>query len=117
MIACSNSINSSPIDGINIQSIPKGLQEKSWFDKTYGIVHQFYKKVKVLVLNRIDTLKRPNANIKKHKCIWKICSKPLKGPRRNKLLRKLNSLFKNKQSLYMIATGYSIKSRPAFKTL
>ncbi len=81
-----------------LQSIDK---EKSWYDYIADLGKNYYQKLKL----EIDSLKNYDSKISGHKCIWKICSKPLKKHSMKRRI-KYNSLKNN--GFMLVLTNYRI---------
>lgn len=93
LIAFFSVIDSLPIGNNQIQPIDQG---ESWYNNAWNSVISFGKKVKEFSKRKIESFNRPRTSTR-HICIWKICSKPLKGSMRTSIPKKNSIRYHNQK--------------------
>ena len=98
LFTCSYVINCLP-SGKSIQS-----ESRNWYSKVEGFAKLFYGKIFDFL--KIKNVPKQNSHLNRNICVWKICSKPLKGSMKTSI-KKINSStqYKEHKRASLVSTG------------
>lgn len=93
LVTCSIAIDSLSIGQSHAESIQSTGQVKVWYHNAWDRVGVLFKSVEEFFKSKVDRLKRPKTSAR-HICIWKMCSKPLKGSMKTSIPKKNTIIYR-----------------------